>query len=224
MNRVLVVAAHADDEVLGCGGTIAKHVENGDRVELIVMTDGVSSRTDLTNSESAFRTSMLENSCQILGVAQVHQCNFPDNQMDSVPLLTIVQAVEDTLAQFTPDIVYTHCAWDLNIDHQLTHRAVMTACRPKPTSTINKILTFEVRSGTDWQPASQSQFSPNWFIDITNVWLKKQQALNAYDKEMMPWPHTRSIEAVKALAQSRGAQAGVEMAEAFFLERMVVKD
>ena len=221
MNKVLVVAAHADDEVIGCGGTIAKHVANGDRVELIVMTDGVGSRTTLNATESDLRKSMLESASDVLGITQLHQYNFPDNQMDNVPLLSVIQSVEDVVSQLKPNIVYTHCSWDLNVDHQLTHRAVMTACRPQPNLSVEKILTFEIRSGSDWQPASQSQFNPNWFIDIGQHWQQKEQALIIYEQEMRDWPHTRSIAAIKAMAQSRGAQVGLELAEAFFLERLI---
>lgn len=218
-----MVAAHADDEVLGCGGTIAKHVANGDQVELIIMTDGVSSRGTQDSTESELRRSMLKSSCELLGIHNVHQYKFPDNQMDSVPILSLIQSIEKHVFELKPNLVYTHCSTDLNIDHQLTHRAVMTACRPQPEFPVEQILTFEVRSGTDWQPASQMQFVPNWFIDISQQWSQKEQALNAYDKEIKQWPHSRSTAAVKAQAESRGAQIGVTMAEAFVLERYIEK-
>ncbi len=223
MNKILVIAAHADDEALGCGGTIAKHVSHGDAVELIIMTDGVSARQNNENSEITVRNEMLKASSATLGISKIHQFNFPDNQMDSVPLLTIVQAIESVVSQLQPAIIYTHCAQDLNIDHQLTHRATMTACRPLPDSSVNQILCFEVKSGTDWQPSSLTQFNPNWFNDISLYWEKKSQALSHYDKEMMPWPHARSKEAIQALSHARGSQVGVKYAEAFYLERNILR-
>ncbi|SFC24326.1 PIG-L deacetylase family protein [Pseudoalteromonas denitrificans] len=221
MNKVLVIAAHADDEALGCAGTIAKHIDNGDIVELIVMTDGVSARPEHITNEITVRNEMLKASSKTLGISKIHQFNFPDNQMDSIPLLSVVQAIESVIGYYQPNVIYTHCAQDLNIDHQLTHRAVMTACRPQPNCPVKQILCFEVKSGTDWQPSSQAQFTPNWFIDISEYWQIKSQTLVDYNKEMMPWPHARSIDAVKALAQSRGSQVGVELAEAFYLERCI---
>lgn len=218
---VLVVAAHADDEVLGCGGTIARHVDEGDSVHVVFMADGVKSRRMDGSDELKRRNQARDEALKILGVSECSALDFPDNRMDSMPLLDVVQALEPIIKQVQPARVYTHHHGDLNVDHRLTHQAVMTACRPVPGSSVREILTFEVMSSTDWATPGLAPFVPNAFVDISDYLLKKLEALAAYDMEMRPVPHSRSVAHFEALARHRGNCVGIEVAEAFNLVRFL---
>lgn len=219
--NILIVAAHADDEVLGCGGTIAKHRAKGDEVRVLFMTDGVGARGQ-SNENARARTAACEAACELLGAPNPTSFDFPDNAMDSVPLLKVAQAVEVTLLGFAPDIVYTHHAHDLNVDHRVTHEAVLTALRPQPGRVRPSILAFETASSTEWRtPSAHTAFVPNWYEDISSTLQAKLDALRCYEMEMRSWPHARSLEALHHLARWRGACIGVEAAEAFQLVRYI---
>lgn len=218
---ILVVAAHADDEALGCGGTIARHVARGDAVHLVIMADGVGSRRGDLAADAARRNRARDQALDILGVQSLHCLGLPDNQMDSLPLLHIVQPLEAHIAALRPCTVYTHHGADLNIDHRLTQQAVLTACRPAPDSPVAEILAFEVLSGTEWSLPGLPPFVPDVFIDISATWAVKQRALLAYADEMRPAPHSRSLAHAQALAVHRGHSAGLALAEAFVLLRSV---
>lgn len=221
----LFIAAHPDDEVLGCGGTIVKHVQNGDEVHVVILAEGVTSRDKVRERESrAGELSQLAQAAheagRILGVQSVELHDFPDNRMDSVDLLDVVKVVETAIDRYKPDMVYTHHAGDVNIDHRIVHQAVVAACRPLPGQCVKTLLFFEVPSSSEWQtPSSAPAFFPNYFVDISDCLNKKLQALEAYRSEMRPWPHPRSLEAVEHLAHWRGATVGVEAAEGFVLGR-----
>jgi N-acetylglucosamine malate deacetylase 1 len=221
LNTVLVVAAHSDDEALGCGGTIAKHIANGDSVPVMFMTDGVASRNNPEDSAS-LRETACKKALEALGVEDIRQSKFPDNMMDTVPLLDVVKAIESVISDVKPDTLYTHCAFDLNIDHRVTHSAVMTACRPQSWSSIKRILSFEVLSSTEWNSPTQLTFKPNYFVDISDFWIKKYEALKCYSEEMREHPHSRSYECVEALACLRGATNGFLKGEAFVVERILM--
>lgn len=218
--KILVVAAHPDDEVLGCGGAIAKHIAGGDEVSLLVLTDGVGARA-ATSEQAELRQSALDDSCELLGIEQVFQFDFEDNQLDTLPLLTVVKAVESAIAQVQPQVIYTHFAGDLNVDHQITHRAVMTAARPQSHSSVTDIYCFEVLSSTEWQSVSETPFTPNLFIDISDHIDTKMKAVDAYSEEMRDAPHSRSIECIKANNLVWGQKTGVNYAEAFVVERIL---
>ncbi len=217
---VLVVAAHSDDEALGCAGTIAKHVSHGDKVHVLFMTDGVGSRGVIAN-ESLERRSIAEKSMMILGVTSMENLTFPDNKMDSVSLLDITQLLEASIEKIRPDIIYTHHIGDLNIDHQITHKAVLTASRPQPGSSIKEIYSFEVLSSTEWQTPGVNLFSPSIFVNITSFIDVKRKVLDVYCEEMRDEPHSRSVENVLRLCQLRGNCVGVEFAEAFMSIREI---
>jgi len=225
--NVLVVAAHPDDEVLGCGGSMAKWSKLGYKVNVIILSEGSTSRDKKRNrknhKEYLYELSICaRNACQILGVQSVELLDYPDNRMDKVDLLDIVKTVEAFIEKLKPKIVVTHHSGDLNIDHQIIHQAVMTACRPLPGQTVKRILSFEVPSGTEWQSQSNNRpFVPNWYEDINESLKMKIKALEAYSSEMREWPHSRSIRAVEYLAKWRGASVGVEAAEAFMLLREI---
>jgi LmbE family N-acetylglucosaminyl deacetylase len=220
MNKnILVIVAHPDDEAIGCGGTLAKHKADNDTIHIIYMTDGVSARENSEDIDANERNKMAHAAGKYLSAKQ-YFFNFPDNSMDKVPLIDIVQAIESVLSQLSPDIIYTHHYGDLNIDHQIVHQAVMTANRPQPNRHIASIYTFEVNSSTEWGiQSSTNYFLPSCFIDITKHVVDKNNLLDIYAKEMRPYPHSRSKEAITALTAVRGSSVGVNYAEAFMLIR-----
>lgn len=221
--RIAVIAAHPDDEILGCGGTIARHIAAGATVNVLIVAEGVTSRTpqrqpkeNISNLQHLASSAQVAH--QIVGTSQLTLLDFPDNRLDSVDFLDIVKAVETFIEATTPETIYTHFPHDLNIDHRLVSEAVQTACRPQPGSGIRKILFFEVPSSTGWLMAGPAtSFAPNYFIDIEATLKKKLEALAAYSQEMRPWPHARSLEAAEHLARWRGASVGTSAAEAYVL-------
>jgi len=223
----LVVAAHPDDEVLGCGGTIARHADAGDQVQVLIVAEGATSRQQHRDrSQATDELSALAQAAQqagaILGAQGVELLGLPDNRLDSLDRLDLIKQIEERIARHQPQVVYVHHSGDVNIDHRRLHEAVVTACRPIPGQPVRRLLSFEVASSTEWQPpGSAPAFQPNWFVDISAQWLRKREALEAYASEMRPWPHARSIEALEHLARWRGAQVGVEAAEAFCLLRQL---
>lgn len=221
MKTVLVVAAHADDEALGCAGTIVRHVEEGDTVHLVFMADGVQSRRESSEADFLRRLEASKHALSILGVSSSQSLELPDNKMDSVPLLEVVQKLELILEETQPSVLYTHHHGDLNIDHRLTQAAVMTACRPVPGSSVREIYGFEVLSSTEWATQQSSPFLPNYFVDITQQLRTKLAALEAYADEMRKPPHSRSMAHAKVLAHHRGYSIGVDAAEAFEVYRTI---
>lgn len=222
--KVLVIAAHPDDEILGCGGTMAKLVKQGAEVHSLILGEGATSRNfkrDRTKQQNEL--SSLYQSAQkagkILGIKSTTLEQFPDNRMDGVDLLDIIKVIEKHIQEIKPDTVFTHFYGDLNIDHQRAYEATLTACRPQPNHCVKNILLFEVLSSTDYRPALEKSFQPNWFEDIHKTFALKMKALKCYESEMRPWPHSRSYQSVETLSQSRGATAGMKAAEAFLLIR-----
>lgn len=219
--NVLVVAAHTDDEALGCGGTIAKHVAQGDTVYAAFLADGVTSRPEAREEEMEARNTAGSKAQQVLGITKSYMLGFPDNRMDTVPLLDIVQKLESVLNEVHPQVVYTHHSGDLNVDHRITHQVVLTACRPVPKASIKEIYAFEVLSATEWNTPGVTPFIPNVFIDISGHLETKMQALKAYELEMREVPHSRSLVNVRRLAEFRGNCVGVDAAEGLSLVRCV---
>lgn len=221
---ILVVAAHPDDEALGCGGTMARHAAAGDAVHVIFLTDGVSARSDDTASLAgrAERKNAARQAAKLLGASEPIFFDFPDNQLDTVPLLHLAQSIESVAEGIKPRFVYTHHVDDLNIDHGLCHRAVLTAFRPAPGQSVRAIYAFEVASSTEWRfGEAGTAFTPQRFVDIADHLETKRAALAAYATEMREWPHSRSDRALRALAEWRGASAGLEAAEAFMVIREI---
>lgn len=222
--RVAAIVAHPDDEVLGCGGTLRRHVLAGDAVSIVILADGETSRETLGQTEAAIerRSTAAQQAAAILGVANIQMHSLPDNRLDGETLLDIVKIVERHIGEIRPDIVYTHHAGDLNVDHRRVHEAVVTACRPQLGHPVETLLFFEIASSTEWQPPlSASPFLPNWFVDISGTLATKLEALTAYGHEMRDWPHPRSYRGVEHLARWRGAVVGCDAAEAFMLGRKI---
>lgn len=227
--KILVIAAHPDDEILGCGGTIAAHAQAGDEVHVVIMAEGVTSRSaqrDAAAHQSELDTlaDVARKANALLGAASVTLHGLPDNRMDSLDRLDVIKLIEAEVMRVGPETVYTHHSGDLNIDHRIVHESVLTACRPKPGHPVRSLLFFEVASSTEWMPpTSAPPFAPNWFVDISAALALKLQALACYESEMCAWPHARSGAALEHLARWRGASVGVEAAEAFVLGRRIVE-
>jgi len=230
MSAVLVVVAHPDDEVLGCGGTMARLAAEGHAVHLLVLADGVGARhveggaaTRMVD-ERRRRHAALQAACHALGVRSVDTADFPDNRMDTVAVLDVARRVEDAVAAYRPSMLLTHHAGDVNQDHRRTHEAVVAACRPQPGHPVETLLFFEVASSTEWQvPGAAPVFQPSWFVDTTRTISTQLAALACYAEELRPWPHPRSPEALRARAAWRGASVGCEAAEAFMVGRHLVR-
>lgn len=227
MKTVFVVAAHPDDEILGVGGTVAKHVAAGDKVYAMILGEGQTSRGERREDISQevvdeLHRNTLE-SAKAVGYEQVYFANFPDNRFDRVDLLDIVKEVEKKIRELTPEIVYTHYSGDLNIDHQYTARAVLTATRPIGEYSVKEIYAFETLSSTEWNfdYSAQTGFAPNVFVDITDYYEKKEAAMNCYVSELCEFPHPRSLEGMDVLSKTRGMAVGKQRAEAFMLIRKI---
>ena len=227
MKTILVIAAHPDDEVLGCGGTIARLTSEGSNVYTLILGEGVTSRDrkrDLAKRENeiAELKKQAENANRILGVKKVYTFDFPDNRFDSVPLLDIIKTIEETKDGLKPDIVFTHHIGDLNIDHQITFKAVMTAFRPIKDESVKELYSFEIPSSTEWNaPSSLTHFMPEYFVDISKTIKLKVRAMKEYKCEIREYPHPRSIESIEIKAKQRGIQVGLEAAEAFEVIRLI---
>lgn len=218
--NILVVAAHSDDEAFGCGATMALHAARGDKVFVVFMTNGVGSRNAGQDALDR-RKIAAKSACEIIGATIVKTFDYPDNKMDSIALLDIVQSLEFVIQKVQPEIIYTHHIGDLNIDHQVTHKALITACRPLPGFCVKEIYAFEVLSSSEWQSPGVGAFVPRVFIDITPFIELKCKMLNIYKEELREPPHTRSIKNIRNLSALRGNAVGVDYAEAFDLIRLI---
>jgi LmbE family N-acetylglucosaminyl deacetylase len=224
--KVLVIAAHPDDEVLGCGGSIARWSREGSQVYIAILGEGETSRYDSRDQADPEVVQALQDKSRqvadILGAGDIFQYSYPDNRFDTVPLLEIVKTVEELINRIQPKIVYTHHSGDLNIDHTITFRAVMTATRPMKGSPVRKLHAFEIPSSTDWTFGGiVSTFNPNEFIDISSTLETKIKAMQCYENEVREFPHPRSSRALRALAERWGSVVGVPAAEAFQLIRSI---
>jgi N-acetylglucosamine malate deacetylase 1 len=219
---VLVIVAHPDDEVLGCGGTIARLTSEGHDVYVAILGEGITSRYDKRKQADQGMIKQLHDRSRqvskLLGVKKLCLYDFPDNRFDTVPLLDIIKTVEKLIKRFQPQIVYTHHGGDLNIDHAITHRAVMTAARPVESCPVKELYAFEVSSSTEWAFGQfQPAFQHNVFVDISVTLETKIQAMQIYESEARSFPHPRSPEALRAIAGRWGSTVGVGAVEAFHL-------
>ena len=222
--RLLVVCAHPDDEVLGCGGTVARLVKEDFEAFTLILGEGVTSRYADRNKKfvekelSDLKRQALRAN-EILGVKEVFFESFPDNRFDSVDLLDIVKVVEKVKNEVKPEVILTHSRHDLNKDHRITYEAVLTATRPIAGETVRGIYSFEVLSSTEWN--YPYGFSPNLYFNIEDTLELKLEAMKAYSLELREFPHPRSIEGIKIKAKQRGMEAGLRYAEAFEVVRDV---
>ncbi|MBI2517594.1 MAG: PIG-L family deacetylase [Opitutae bacterium] len=219
-DRILIVAAHPDDEVLGCGGTIARLATEGAAVTILILANGLSSRPDFDPVRDAPLMKLHHERAQragaLLGAREVVLAGFPDQKMDTVPLLDITQTIEREIARVQPEIVFTQHGGDLNQDHVLTFRATLAATRPMAGHPVRRVYAYEVGSSTEWAfQQFEPVFRPQVFFDITAHLETKIAAMQVYESEARAFPHPRSPEAQRAQAQRWGSTVGVHAAEAF---------
>jgi len=224
--RVLVIAAHPDDEVLGCGATAARLVKEGHEVHFAILGEGMTSRhrerVDALAAQLAGLHRQAHAAATKLGVKNLVLHKLPDNRLDTLPLLEVVKIIEDLVARLSPETIYTHHGGDLNVDHGVIHRAVLTATRPMAGHPVREIYAFEVPSSTEWAfQRLEPPFRPNVFVDITHTLEAKIAAMECYETESRKFPHPRSPEALRAVAMRWGSVAGCAAAEAFELIRSV---
>ena len=220
MKKILVIAPHPDDEVLGCGGTIAKHVKEGDEVYLCIVTKGYT--PDWSEEFIKNRPKEIKKSNEILGIEKTYFLNFPTAKLDTIPQKELNDSISNIVKEIKPEIVYAPHEGDLSKEHRLIFEAALVATRPKPGSSVKKILCYETLSETEWgRNLIKKMFIPNVYIDISNTLKEKLKAMKAYKSELKEYPHPRSLEIIKALAKKRGSEAGLKFAEAFMLIREI---
>jgi len=222
---ILAVASHPDDEVLGCGGTLAK-LSSTNEIHIAILGEGISSRYSQRAEADQTALEQLRGQARsvgkLLGAASVTLGGLPDNRFDELPLLEVIKRIERLVDELRPEVIYTHHPGDLNIDHLITFRAVMTATRPMAGSVVKDIYAFEVASSTEWAfQQFQPAFRPNVFVDITATLETKLRGMALYESEARAFPHPRSAEALRVQARHWGAVVGVEYAEAFELIRSI---
>jgi LmbE family N-acetylglucosaminyl deacetylase len=220
MTRVLVIGAHPDDELLGAGGTLVHHVRDGDEVHALVVADGATSRYSdemvTVLAESAGRAA------KTVGFASLRLLGLPDQRLDTLPAVEVNQALESVVDDIRPQLVYTHFPGDVNTDHGIVARAAWVACRPYVAPYLLRFVVFETASSTEWAwPLDDGRFSPNLFVDITDTLDEKLAALESYDSELRPYPHPRSLRALRERAATWGSKVGRPAAEAFQVLREV---
>lgn len=223
---ILVVAAHPDDEVLGCGGTIARSARAGHDVHIMILGEGISSRYTRRSQANRRALRKLQQDARavgkLLGAVSMAFEGLPDNRFDELPLLDIVKRVERRIREVKPEMIFTHHPGDLNVDHRTTFQAVLTATRPIKGCPVRELYTFEVPSSTEWAfQQFQPAFKPNVFVDITATVGTKVKGMQGYESESREFPHPRSPEALKAMTRRWGSVAGLACAEAFELVRSV---
>jgi len=218
--KILVVAAHPDDEILGCGATIAKKIKREKaEVSILILSKGVLSRNKIKNKHKLINNNLnsAKKANKFLGVKKIKILDFKDNEFDNYTKLKIIKKIELEINRFKPNTIYTHFNGDLNIDHQVVSECVITATRPVNNSNLNKIFFFEVLSSTDFSFSIKKKFEPNHFENIEEFIDFKIKALKFYENEMKKFPHSRSIENILNLSKLRGSQMFKKHAEAFML-------
>lgn len=221
--KILVVAAHPDDEVLGCGGTLSRFKNK--EIQIIFLSDGVSSRGKNLTREINDRKKSALNFSKTISQLKPLFFDYPDNSFDNMILLSIVKKIEKIIQEFKPDTILTHSSSDLNVDHRITNKAVITAARPLDRyNYVKTILFFEILSSTECNFSNDlSNFNPKVFIDISKNIKKKISGMNLYKNELRKWPHPRSKIGVETLAKFRGLSSNNKFAEAFEVGRLFIK-
>jgi len=218
MTRVLVLAAHPDDEILGMGGTIARHTDDADDVRIVVVTDGSSTQYPGDAEIRDRKQHEALRAAEELGVSDYVHLDLPDMRLDTLPHVDVNRVVEEHVSEFEPDVVYTPHP-DVNRDHRVLFDSVAVATRPTPGRGVRRVLTYAPTSSTEWTPAPLNWFVPNWFVDISRTIERKVAAFAQYETELRAYPHPRSERAIRAAAEYYGASCGCEHAEPFVLVR-----
>jgi len=220
MNKILVICAHPDDETLGLGGTICSHAEQGDKISVLIFTDGESARGK-SDSKIKMRQKQAKKAAKELGIEKIEFLNYPDQELDVIALKDLSKKIENEITKNSPNIIYTHYWGDVNQDHKRLFEATLVACRPIPNSSIKQILCYETPSSTEWGNSFQNN-QPNVFVNIEKFVDKKIKAIQNYSNEIKPFPHPRSEEAMINRAKFWGSTIGVHYAEAFYMIRKII--
>ena len=216
--RILIVAAHPDDEVLGCFGTVARLIKEGYQAYTLILGEGKTSRDEQrvvenNKDEIEVLNTEIQKANNAIGIKKVFIEFFPDNRFDSVDLLDIIKVISKVKEEIKPDIIFTHYEHDLNIDHQITYKAVITATRPMEDECVKEIYSFEILSSTEWNyPLS---FSPDTYFDISDTIDLKIKSMKEYNSELCDYPHPRSLEGIELNAKYQGMRVGRKYVEAF---------
>ena len=213
---ILVLAAHPDDELLGCGGTLALHTSKGDRVTAVIACEGES----LRYGPCGMREHTVK-ACATLGVTDVRQLEFPDQGLDRIPLTELIGKLEAVVREVRPSIVYCQHGGDINRDHELLFKASLVATRPTE-SYIESIMAFDTASSTEW--GFPSTFTPDTWIDISSTVERKLEAMACYATEVRPYPHPRSLESLRCRAKAWGNRCCLDAAEVFMTVRRVMRN
>ena len=224
-DKILIIAAHPDDEVIGCGGTIIKAKKENCKVSVLFLGEGVTTRfPNLEGSSLALdaikKRELSAKKC--LKILKVNEAEYHRNlctRFDQYPLLNFVRIIEKKIKNFRPTIIFSHNPSELNIDHQLTYKATEVACRPLKNSSVQKIFSYEAVCSGNFN--YDNKVDPNVYIDIKKFYKKKILAFKSYKNEIKKYPFPRSIKGIEILARYRGLQSGLELAEAFKLERYI---
>lgn len=216
--RILIVAAHPDDEVLGCFGTVARLINEGYEAFTLILGEGKTSRSETRNREEkkeeiALLSEEIRRANATIGIKETYIEAFPDNRFDSVNLLDVVKVVDKYKETVKPDIIFTHYENDLNIDHRVVYNAVLTATRPMADECVKEIYAFEVLSSTEWN--FPNTFSPDVFFDISETLALKVEAMGHYRSELREYPHPRSLKSIELNAAYWGMRVGRKYVEAF---------
>lgn len=227
MKKVLVIAAHPDDELLGVGGTIRKLADQGIICRAVIIGEGITSRSNARSEADAQDLVNLKEDARkaanIVGYETIDFCELPDNRLDGMDLLDVIKVVGKYVDEYKPDTIFTHHHGDLNIDHRIVCEAVITACRPVGDYEVERIYAFETPSSTEWNYTYTNPFTPNLYIDVTETLEAKVEGMECYRSESTEFPHPRSAEALRALGTLRGSNVGMKKAEAFMILREVIR-
>jgi N-acetylglucosamine malate deacetylase 1 len=216
--RLLVIAAHPDDEILGVGGTIARYTKRGVEVSVLIVTEGCSSQYKDQPGMIARKQSEAYQAGEILGVKDIRFGGLPDMRLDTVPLVEVNACIESAVREVQPQIVFTQAQHDVNADHRIIFDATIVACRPFSAPSVERIYSYYTPSSSEW---GALPFEPTTYFDITDEFEQKVAAMKAYQSELRPFPHPRSEEALRSIAGFFGSAAGLKMAEPFRLFREI---
>ena len=225
MKKIFVIAAHPDDEVLGCGGTLLKHISQGDKVYILYVSEGVSGRypdkQDIKSQTEISEREEMAKKVSLIGKFEIVDfLRLKNLELNTYPHNYLTNIIVKYFIKYKPDIVYTHYEYDLNIDHYNTFFSTFVASRPNKDFSIKKLLSFEIPSSTDWGVTNNGKiFCPNYFVDISNFTKEKEVLLNQYKFELKDHPHSRSIKNIDALSIIRGGIVGIKNAEAFVVNK-----
>ena len=224
--RILIVAAHPDDESFGCGGIILKSKDLGSKIYVLTLGEGVSSRFDVSDiDKNQFKKATKkrqEEAYKCLKFLKIDYYKFENRlctRFDELPILNIVKSIESIIDDFKPSLIFTHNPSEVNLDHRITYQATEIATRPYNKSFIEQIYSYEIPCSGNW--VFNKSFNPNTYVEISKYIQKKIQACKIYKNEMRKYPHPRSLEGIKTIAKFRGLQSGLKLAESFKLERSI---